>query len=246
MFEGITRAFLGGEAQPNVKDPVQSSVQEVREESPDLADIDPHHIKSESEFHHMKVRMVYNMAFLNFTDEDGEQIHSTKDLLAPVVPAIVDSVYVHLLSFDTTAKSFTAPQSAATDKDGNIDAAITDLSLDHPNIKLRKDFLKGYLIRLVSNTNWAPDSPFWTYLDKVGVMHTGAAGFKHREKRPELYVEMQQCALLLGWVVDTVIKFVMGLDVIDNEKKTKVLVAFNKLIWLQNDLFLRHYVTTRS
>ncbi|KAI5302859.1 hypothetical protein KEM56_000275 [Ascosphaera pollenicola] len=244
MFEGITRAFRGPETQTSVNDPVASTCQEVQNHSPDMT-IDPHHIKSESDFKDLKIRMTYNMAFLKFTDADGEEIHSTKELVTPAVPGIVDAVYVHLLQFDTTAKAFTAPQSAATDKDGNVDTKIEDLSLDHPNIQLRKDFLKGYLIRLVSNTNWAADSPFWAYLDKVGIMHTGAAGFKHREKRPELYVEMQQCGLLLGWVVDILIQFVMGLDIIDNEK-TKVLVAFNKLMWLQNDLFLRHYVTTRS
>ncbi|KAI5294054.1 hypothetical protein KEM55_006794, partial [Ascosphaera atra] len=142
--------------------------------------------------------------------------------------------------------AFTAPQSAATEADNNTETKVEDLTLDHPNIQLRKDFLKGYLVRLVSNKNWADDAPFWDYLNKVGVMHTGVAGFKHREKRPELRVEIQHCSLLLGFVVDAVIKFVMGAEVLDNDTKTKALCAFNKLIWIQNDLFQRHYVAVRS
>ncbi|KAI5287937.1 hypothetical protein KEM54_005605 [Ascosphaera aggregata] len=242
----MLRAFVRAVQSPETETSQEPSTQNIEEPSTGDMSVNPHHIRSESDLQDLQTRMAYNMSFLNFTAEDGEEIHSTKELLAPAVPSIVDSVYAHLLSFDITAKSFTAPQSAATDADANVEAKISELSLEHPNIMLRKDFLKGYLVRLVSNTNWAVDSPFWTYLDKVGIMHTGTAGFKHREKRPELYVELQHCALLLGWVVDTVIKFVMGLDAIDNEKKTKVLVAFNKLIWLQNDLFLRHYVAPRS
>ncbi|KAI5292413.1 hypothetical protein KEM52_006376 [Ascosphaera acerosa] len=248
MFGSIVRAFQSTDNESGKAAEAQAT--QESQQTPDAGaakmPVDPYHIQSESDFQDLQIRMTYDMAFLNFTAEDGDLIHSTKELLAPAVPAIVDDVYVHLLKFDTTAKAFTAPQTAATEKDKNVATTISELSLDHPNIQLRKDFLKGYLVRLVSNTNWAADSSFWSYLDKVGLMHTGNPGFKHREKRPELYVELQHCALLLGWVVDTVIKFIMGLDAVDNEKKTRLLTAFSKLIWLQNDLFLRHYVTPRA
>lgn len=73
-------------------------------------------------------------------------------------------------------------------------------------------------------------------------MHTGKPGFKHREKRPDLKVDYIHMGALLGYVVDIVIGAVMAMDVIDTQTKTKVLKAFNKLIWIQNDLFARHYI----
>lgn len=50
-------------------------------------------------------------------------------------------------------------------------------------------------------------------------------------------------ALLLGWVVDVVVKAVMEMpdDVADSTTKLAVISAFNKLVWLQNDLFVRWY-----
>lgn len=189
-------------------------------------------------------RITYLKSFLNFTDTDGAAIQASKDVVAPAVPAILDTIYTHLLSFDITAKAFVPrqPEQSATDTVANT---VEDLYLEHPTIKHRKDFLKTYLVKLVSNSNWADDSPFWSYLDKVGIMHTGEPGFKHREKRPELRVEYMHMAALLGFVQDIVIKAVMGTD-LDSNTKTAVLTAFNKLLWIQNDLFARHYVVDRD
>jgi len=47
---------------------------------------------------------------------------------------------------------------------------------------------------------------------------------------------------LLGYVIDIVIGAVMEMDVIDNAMKGRVLRAFNKVLWIQNDLFARHYL----
>lgn len=47
---------------------------------------------------------------------------------------------------------------------------------------------------------------------------------------------------LLGYVVDIVVGAVMGMDVIDNEMKCRVIRALNKVVWIQNDLMARHYL----
>lgn len=47
---------------------------------------------------------------------------------------------------------------------------------------------------------------------------------------------------LLGYVVDIIISAVIGMDTIDTAMKSRVLRAFNKVIWIQNDLFARHYI----
>jgi len=74
-------------------------------------------------------------------------------------------------------------------------------------------------------------------------MHTGKPGFKHREKRPDLRVEYIHMGALLGYVIDIVVGAVMEMDVIDNKMKSTVIRAFNKVLWIQNDLFARHYIT---
>lgn len=101
---------------------------------------------------------------------------------------------------------------------------------------------QNYLVKLVSTTDLTPTSPFWVYLNNVGIMHTGQPGFKHRAKRPELRVEYIHMGALLGHVVDIVVGAVMSMDVIDNDMKCKVIRALNKVIWIQNDLMARHYL----
>jgi len=190
-------------------------------------------------------RVTYLKSFLNFTEDDGAAIQSSAGIIAPALPVVLDAIYTHLTSYDITAKAFVRPQPGQKDSDGKV-AGISELSLDHPNILHRKDFLKAYFVKLVSNSDWSNESPFWSYLDKVGVMHTGAAGFKHREKRPELRVEVMHMSLLLGFVEDIVIKATLGADGLDLATKTKVISAFNKLLWIQNDLFQKHYVVDVS
>lgn len=190
-------------------------------------------------------RINYLKSFLQFTEADGAAIQASKDLIAPALPTILDGIYTHLLSYDITAKAFVPRQQENGDANGNGDAEktkLSDLNLNHPNIAYRKDFLKAYLVKLVSNSDWSDGSKFWEYLDRVGLMHTGDPGFKHRAKRPELRVELMHCTALLGHVEDIVLKAVMGADVLDLETKTAVIRAFNKLLWIQNDLFTRHYV----
>ena len=199
-------------------------------------------------------RITYLKSFLRFTEADGAAIQASKALIAPALPAILDGIYTHLLSYDITAKAFVPKQqheengsSNGDNSNGNGNAngaatAVSDLTLDHPNIAYRKDFLKTYLVKLVSNSDWSEGSRFWEYLDRVGLMHTGDPGFKHRANRPELRVEVVHCAALLGYVEDIVLRAVMGAEELDIETKTAVISAFNKVLWIQNDLFTRHYV----
>jgi hypothetical protein len=92
----------------------------------------------------------------------------------------------------------------------------------------------------------SPSSPFWVYLNNVGIMHTGKPGFKHREKRPDLRVEYVHMNALLAYVMDIVISAVMDMDVIDMAMKSRVIRAFNKVVWIQNDLFSRHYMVAET
>jgi hypothetical protein len=101
---------------------------------------------------------------------------------------------------------------------------------------------QNYLVKLVTTADLSPASPFWVYLDRVAVMHTGRPGFKHRENRPDLRVEYIHCGALLGYVVSVVVGAVMAMDDVPNDAKCKVILALNKVVWIQNDLFARHYI----
>jgi len=192
----------------------------------------------------LPTRMRYMQSFLQWDPaKDGPLIEACKPVLAPLVNDVVDAVYDHLLKYDITAATFAPAQST----DG-LSVNVQELHREHANIKFRKDFLKGYLVRLVSNHDWTPESKFWDYIDKVGKAHTGTldSGLKHRKGKPPLFVEYRDVNLLLGWVENAVTDIVMGVEALDIKTKVDVLKALNKYWWLQNDLFARHYVNELS
>lgn len=124
---------------------------------------------------HLPTRIQYLRDFIQFTPEDAAILHSAKAAIAPLVPLVIDEVYTTLLSFDITAKAFVPRQSGYK---GEAPTKIEELSHEHPQIKFRKDFLARYVVKLVTMDYEAEES--WEYLDKVGLMHTGVAGFAHR------------------------------------------------------------------
>lgn len=188
----------------------------------------------------LPTRISYVSSFLSFQPSDGLAIQASKPLIAPLIPVALDLVYSKLLSYDITAKAFVPRQSGQ--ESGLSPSKPQDLSLTHEHILHRKNFLKGYLVKLVSNQDWTPTSPLWDYMDKVGIAHTGEPGFSHRAKKPGLRVEFMQLGLLLGFVEDVVVGLVLEMEQLDLKTKKEVVLAWNKLLWIQNDLFARHYV----
>ena len=92
----------------------------------------------------------YTTSFLSFTSEDGAAINASKSLLVPLVPTILDLVYIKLLTYDITAAAFVPRQGTRYETDPAPSKA-QDLDLNHPHILRQKDFLKGYLMRILSN-----------------------------------------------------------------------------------------------
>jgi hypothetical protein len=84
-------------------------------------------------------RISYLSSFLQLTASDGEALLAAKPLVAPLIPAILQAVYTKLLSFDITAQAF-VPKN--TDFEGETVKNVQELTLEHPQIALRKDFLK--------------------------------------------------------------------------------------------------------
>ena len=97
-----------------------------------------HHISAAS-LSDLPSRIAYLSSFLDLTASDGEALHAAKPLVAPLIPTILDAVYAKLLSYDITAQAF-VPKN--TDFEGEVVTNVQELTMSHPQIALRKDFLK--------------------------------------------------------------------------------------------------------
>jgi hypothetical protein len=112
-----------------------------------------------------------------------------------------------------------------------VPESIEALEQGHAMIQFRKQHLGRYLVALVTRDY---DAKMLDYLDLVGKIHTPKAG------SPELDVPLVQMNALLGFVADAVTNVILGLG-LDRPEEIRTLRAFNKLLWIQNDLITRHY-----
>lgn len=175
----------------------------------------------------LSYRFSYLTEFMGFGSEDVEAIHQAAGLFAPLVPELVDAIYVKLFGYDATKRHFLPRQGGY---EGSVPMNLESLTLDHEQTKFRKAHLANYLKRLVTGDY---DRKMIEYLDFVGKIHTPKAGNK------EISVPLVQMNVLLGFVSDALLATIMGFD-LDQPTKTRTLRAFNKLLWLQNDLISRH------
>jgi hypothetical protein len=168
--------------------------------------------------------------FIGFDEDDVAAIHAAAGPLSERVSSLVDAVYVKLFNYDATKRHFVPRQHGY---DGELVADVQSLSLDDEVIHFRKLHLARYLAALVTRPY---DSKMVQYLDFVGAMHTPSRG------NPEIDVPLVQMNALLGFVADAIDATIFDLG-LDRETEILTLRAFNKLLWLQNDLINRHYAT---
>jgi hypothetical protein len=173
-------------------------------------------------------RFGYVSEFMGFGPDDVDAIHAAAPLLADRVPGLVDAVYEKLFGYDATKRHFVPRQSGY---DGPVPTDVDSLTQEHDQIKYRKGHLAAYLKRLVTS---AYDAKLVNYLDFVGKIHTPKAG------SPTLDVPLVQMNALMGFVADALLATVLSLDLTAAER-TRTARAFNKLLWVQNDLITRHY-----
>jgi hypothetical protein len=173
-------------------------------------------------------RFDYLAEFMGFDRNDVAAIHAAAPHLAPLVPTLVDAVYDKLFSYDATKRHFVPRQSGYA---GAVPESLEGLTQEHDQIRFRKSHLARYLQRLVTDPY---DARMVTYLDFVGKIHTPAAG------SPQLDVPLVQMNALMGFVSDALLKTILGVG-LDEQATARTARAFNKLLWLQNDLIVRHY-----
>ena len=175
-------------------------------------------------------RFGYLAEFMEFDAADIAAIHGAAELLAPLVPSLVDAVYVKLFKYDATKRHFVPSQAGY---EGELASDVESLLLDAEVIEFRKQHLARYLAALVTKPY---DAKMVQYLDMVGSIHTPARG------NAEINVPLVQMNALLGYVADAIQATIFSLN-LDRETERRTLRAFGKLLWLQNDLINRHYAT---
>ena len=173
-------------------------------------------------------RFQYLAEFMEFGPDDIGAIHAAAPAIAPLVPGLVDAVYIKLHAYTATWRHFLPRQHGY---DGPVAATLADLGIDHPQIAFRKQHLGRYLKALVTRPY---DGKMVEYLDMVGKIHTPKAG------SPEINVPLVQMNALLGFVADALTNAILTLT-LDRATEVKTLRAFTKLLWLQNDLITRYY-----
>src|SRR5262245_46897736 len=92
-------------------------------------------------------RFGYLAEFMGFGEEDDKAIHDAATQLAPLVPVLVDAVYDKLQSYDSTWRHFLPRQFGY---EGAVPANLDQLTMDHEQIKFRKQHLARYLAALVT------------------------------------------------------------------------------------------------
>jgi hypothetical protein len=173
-------------------------------------------------------RFEYLAGFMGFAAEDIAAIHAAAPALAPLVPSLVDAVYDKLQGYDATWRHFVPRQFGY---EGSVPESLDELTQEHEQIQYRKQHLGRYLASLVTREH---DGKMVAYLDMVGKMHTPKAGSR------DLDVPLVQMNALMGFVSDALTATILGLG-LNREREVRTVRAFNKLLWLQNDLINRHY-----
>ncbi|KAI9375717.1 Protoglobin-domain-containing protein [Aspergillus egyptiacus] len=182
------------------------------------------HVDRKSLYTNLEARINYLKEFLDFNSNDIEALASGAKYLKTLIPAIVSLVYRKLLEFDITARAF---HTRETVSEKPIEEFFNEES---PQIMRRKMFLRWYLTKLITDQT---QMEFWRYLNKVGLMHTPHGRYISLNIE---YVHMGAC---LGYIQDVITEALMSHPTLPIARKTAILRAVNKLIWIQNDLISR-------
>ena len=181
----------------------------------------------------LQYRYEFVAEFIGFTPEDARRIQSFAPHLGPRIGELVEKTYQKLLSFDATARHFVARQHGY---EGETPSSLDELDGAHPQIKFRKDHLNRYFMQLIGRSY---DAKMVVYLDMVGKMHTPKAG------NDKIDVPLVQMNALMGLLSDALFDAIAE-SPLDIEQQRQTQRAFNKLLWIQNDLITRHYADSAA
>lgn len=162
-------------------------------------------------------RLRFLEEFVGFTAGDWAAIRSSTEVLVPRLPALLDALYEHLLSFDDTRRIFADPG-------GRVDPLY---------LAVRKQHLVGWVRATVSA---GPDTrrEFANYLNVIGRRHTGAAGDPGRAVPPRYLVG------LVSVVQTTISEALFEALPDDPARALGYSLAWGKMLMIQLEMFLKN------
>lgn len=166
-----------------------------------LPDVSDDHNPSYSEFDedllytNLRERVRFLLRFINFTEHDVEALNDFQPILLPMVPQLVDNVYHQLFKFDVT-KNYFMPRKDG--QEGRMLSDLHDLTLDAPQIEMRKRTFAVFLKKLVTSdyddfATWQYFGTWWCLLRdalKANQYFRPCRNHAHRAERieaPEAY-----------------------------------------------------------
>ena len=159
-------------------------------------------------------RIEFLMDFVGFTDDDWAAISESVAVLGPHLPGILDALYDHLLSYDDTRRIFLGE---GPDIDPNY-------------IAVRKEHLTEWIMKTVEGGSL---KQFANYIAGVGKRHTGVVGDPNRSVPPRYMVVLT--SFVQTALVSTIIQNLPG----EAEKATRLALAWNKMMMIQLEIFLK-------
>ena len=109
--------------------------------------IDKHRLTSD-----LRYRLDYVTKFINFTADDIAMLNAFAPIVFPLIPVLSDTVYRKLFSFDATKHYFLIRNEGF---EGFLPkSANHSVTLDCPQMELRKDMLSMYLKRVLTQREW--------------------------------------------------------------------------------------------
>lgn len=175
-----------------------------------------------------RYRFEYLSKFLNFTSKDIETLNRWAPIVSPQIPVIVDKVYRKLFSFDLTKNKFLVNEKKIDN--GNVDAYFQTRQMS-----FRRDMLSFYLKRIFNETQW--NENFLQYLSHVGQIHAARSELSNSANIDYIHIN-----LLLGYLQNLLIETLWTSENIDETQRSEIINALNKVFWIQNDFFMRHFL----
>jgi len=183
----------------------------------------------------IRYRFDYLSKFLNFTSDDIVLLNAFAPILFPCIPVIADTVYRKLFSFDITKQYFLVRNQGFDKFCPHQEPSVT---LESAQMVFRKDMLSMYLKRVLTQSDW--NDTFLQYLSQVGKIHTNQAGSS------SINVDYMHINALLGYLEHLLIDTICNTDTLDEKTKRGMLMAINKVFWIQNDFFTMHYLMSEN
>lgn len=176
----------------------------------------------------LQYRFHFLADFMGFGPEDVALIQQSAMHIVPTLDELVEATYAKLLAYDATARHFVVRGTGFT---GDVAETLAQLHTNQAQIQFRKEHLKSYFMHILGRPY---DASMVKYLDAIAKIHTSKGGSS------KIDIPAVQMNAFLGMLAELFSERIMSLD-IERDEALRIVRAFHKLLWIQNDFINRHY-----